>query len=358
MKKTILYEEHLKLNAKMVEFGGFLMPLEYSSISIEHKAVREECGLFDVCHMGEIYIKGIDALKFANYIISSDVESVEDNKMLYGLLLNEKGCVIDDLMVYKLADDNILLVVNASNKDKDYEWILSQKKNFDCSIIDRSDEIGLLALQGPNASLVLGKYTDYELDNLKFFRFDSMTIIDKKFLVSRSGYTGEDGFEIYGNNNDIYALFLKLSKDKNVTMCGLGSRDTLRFEAGMPLYGNELGEDISPLEAGLNYAIGYNKDFIGKKALLELREAGVSRKLVGLELLERGIARHSYPVYLKDEEIGVVTTGYMIPNSNKVYAQAFIKSEYAIVGSEVSIKIRNSFVRALIRDKRFLNKKK
>jgi len=357
MEKTVLYEEHLKLDAKMVEFGGFLMPLEYSSIALEHKAVREACGLFDVCHMGEIYIKGLDALNFVNHLITSDLSNVEESKMLYGLLLNEEGTVIDDLMVYKFSDEDILLVVNASNKDKDYEWILKQKINFDCTVIDRSSEIGLLALQGPHSDFVLNKYTDYELEKIKFFHFTKMIINKKEFLVSRSGYTGEDGFEIYGDTLDVLDLFKVLSKDKDVTLCGLGARDTLRFEAAMPLYGHELSDQISPLEAGLNYAISYNKDFIGKNALLKLKEIGVKRKLVGLELLERGIARSTYLVYKGEVEIGEITTGYMIPNSTKAYALAYIKSENAVLGEEVFVKIRNSFVRAVIRDKKFLEKK-
>lgn len=357
MNKTVLYDEHLKHGAKMVEFGGYLMPIEYTSISLEHQAVRERSGLFDVSHMGEIFIIGRDATKFVNYILTNDVSIYPSRKMIYGLLLNENGGVIDDLMAYKYSDEKYLLVVNASNKDKDYNWLISQQEGFDIEIVDESPKFSLLALQGPLSIKVLQKLTDYSLDDLKLFDFDDFKILGKEFMVSRSGYTGEDGFEIYGSNDDILMLFRELVILPEVSLCGLGCRDTLRFEAGMPLYGHEIDMNINPLEAGLNFAVSLEKEFIGREALIQVKNEGLKRKVVGLEILERGIARSGYEVLYDDQVIGQITTGYMIPNTEKILAFALIDSDYAKIGTEVKVKIRRNLVLARVRNKKFLDKK-
>ena len=356
-KKTILYDEHVKLGGKIVEFAGYLLPIEYSGITQEHQAVREGCGLFDVSHMGEIAVRGIDTLKFVNWLVTNDIINAPTMKMTYGILLYPNGFVIDDLMVYKFTDDYCLLCVNASNKDKDLEWILAHQKGFDVQVKDESDYYSQLALQGPKAHEVLQKLTDFDLGKLKMMEFAMMKIQKSEFLVSRSGYTGEDGFEIYGANQDILALFRHFETIPEVTLCGLGCRDTLRFEAAMPLYGHEIDDTINPLEAGLNYGVKLDKDFIGREALLQAQKEGLKRKVVALELTERGIARNGYEVEADGKVIGRITTGYMIPNTEKALAFALIDSAYAVMGNTVQIRIRKNLVSAKIRNKKFLEKK-
>ena len=362
-KKTILYEKHLENNAKMVEFGGFIMPIEYHDhdvfgITPEHLAVRHDVGLFDVSHMGEIEVKGKDAMRFLDYMITSNIASAPCYKMTYGLFCYPDGGVVDDLMVYKLSDDYALLVVNASNTDKDFEWLLNHKDGYDVKIVNRSDEFGQLALQGPNAISVLQKHTDYDLNNLKLFEFAIFPIDGNKMIVSRSGYTGEDGFEIYGDNDAIVSLFDKFVKVDKVRLCGLGCRDTLRFEAAMPLYGDEISQDIKPVEACLNYALALDKDFIGRDALVEYKK-NMPRKLVGIELVDRGIARGGYELCdLKTgEAIGYITTGYLLPEHDKALALGFVKIEYTELGTEIGIKIRHNIIKAVVRDRKFMNKK-
>ncbi|MDD3170928.1 MAG: glycine cleavage system aminomethyltransferase GcvT [Bacilli bacterium] len=356
-KKTVLFDEHVHHGGKIVEFGGFLMPLEYVGITEEHLAVRKDCGLFDVSHMGEIYIRGVDTLPFIDYLITNDIINAPTMKMTYGLMLYPDGGVIDDLMVYKYSNDFCLLVINASNIEKDYNWITEHVDGFKVTVDNMSDKYSQLALQGPNAVKVLQTLTDYNLNSLKLFDFTEIMIIGKKFLTSRSGYTGEDGFEIYGSNEDIVELFRILVDEKKVQLCGLGCRDTLRFESAMPLYGHEIDKDINPLEAGLNYAIKLDKDFIGHDVLVKTKENGLKRKLVGLEILDRGIARGGYEIVDDDVVIGHITTGYMIPGTSNCYALALIDSNYCKIGTEVFIRIRKNLVKARVRNKKFLEKK-
>ena len=356
IQKTCLYDNHLKHNAKIVEFGGFLMPLEYSDITSEHLAVRKGVGVFDCSHMGEILVTGKDTLPFLNYLVTSDIKNAQAMKMSYGLLLYENGTVVDDLMVYKINDEKCMLVVNASNTEKDYEYILKQKNGYDVLIENQSSKYGQLALQGPLSINKLQELTDYNLTNLKYSYFDYVKLMGKDFIISRSGYTGSDGFEIYGAPSDIIDLFEELFKN-NVTLCGLGCRDTLRFEAAMPLYGHEISDQVTPLEAGLSFGVSFDKgDFIGRNALIKQKEEGLQKKLVGIELIERGIARGGYELYKDEEKIGEITTGYMIPNTNKVYALGFVKTKYSKIGEEISVLIRNRKVKAIIRNKKFLNK--
>lgn len=357
MKKTILYDEHLKHGAKIVEFGGFLMPIEYTNISLEHQAVRKRSGLFDVSHMGEIEIKGHEATEFVNYLTTNDVRIVGDMKMIYGLMLYENGGVVDDLMIYKYSSNHYLLVVNAGNKDKDYDWIIDHKGDFKVEIKDLSSEISLLAIQGPYSLKVLQSLTKFDLNTLILFDFAEFEVLGRKCMVSRSGYTGEDGFEIYASNEDILYLFKELASLPEVSLCGLGARDTLRFEAAMPLYGHEISEDINPLEAGLGFAVKLDKDFIGRDALAKQKAEGLKKKIVGIELLEKGIARSGYEVYYGDENIGYITTGYMIPNTDKTFAFALVDANYSSIGTEVDIQIRKHRVQSRIRNKKFLDKK-
>ena len=362
VKQTILYDRHLKYNAKMVEFGGFLMPIEYNyldnnGLSFEHMEVRNNCGLFDVSHMGEIYVTGKDAMAFLDYMITSNIIDAPCYRLTYGLLCYEDGGVVDDLMVYKYSDDYVLLVVNASNVSKDFDWLNSHKGSFDVKLENKSDSIGQIALQGPNAIKILQNLTSYDLSSFHQMDFKEIEILGKTMIASRSGYTGEDGFEIYGKNQDIIDLFDCLVEKYKVRLCGLGCRDTLRFEAAMPLYGHEISQDIKPVEACLNYAISYDKDFIGKAALLETKE-NLKRKLVGLELLDRGIARAGYELVdvNTDKVIGFITTGYLIPNHKEALALGFVDINYTKKDTIIGLKIRHNVVKAKVRDRKFMIK--
>ena len=355
-QKTCLYDHHVRHGGKIVEFGGFLMPIEYTGITPEHHAVRYDAGVFDCSHMGEIKVSGKDTLDFLNYLLTSNVKDNSDNHMIYGLLLYDNGTVVDDLMVYKVNSELCMLVVNASNISKDFDYIKKHMGKFEVKVENLSDKCGELALQGPKAIEYLRQLTTFDLDSLKFFDFAYCEIDEMMFNVSRSGYTGSDGFEIYGRNKDIVSLFEKFS-EMGVTLCGLGCRDTLRFEAAMPLYGHEISDDVTPLEAGLNYAVKLDKDdFIGKASLVKEQEEGLKKKLVGIELLERGIARGGYKLFKNNNEIGYITTGYMIPETNNAYALAYVDINYAKIGEEVDVQIRNHYVRGRIRNKKFLKK--
>lgn len=358
MKKTILYDEHVLRGGQIVEFGGYLMPIKYQGIPFEHDAVRNDLGVFDCSHMGEILIEGLEALKFVDYLVTSNIGKIDDMRMIYGFILYPDGGIVDDLMIYKYNSVKILLVVNASNVMKDYKYIMEKfhSKDYDCKVTNISKEISQLALQGPNAEKYLQKYTKTNLCKLIMYDFLEMNIDDKEFLVSRSGYTGEDGFEIYGSNEDILELFIIIADDK-VTLCGLGARDTLRFEAGLPLYGHEISENINPLEAGLSFALAFEKDFFGKDTLLEIKKGKLLRREVGLEMIGRGIPRSGYLVFKDNKEIGYITTGYMIPNTKNSYAVALIDSAYYEKDGIIEVLIHNKYVEAKIRNKRFIEVK-
>ena len=363
IKKTCLYEKHLENNGKIVEFGGFYMPIEYSGITQEHQAVRENVGVFDVSHMGEVLVEGRDASKFLDYMVTSNITNAPLMKMTYGVMLYDNGTCVDDLMLYKYSNEKILVICNASNTDKDYAYFLDHKKGFDVNVENQSNDYGQLALQGPNAIDIMAKISDDKVSKLKLFDFCEAKVNGKDMIVSRSGYTGEDGFEIYAKPSDIIELFDLFVHKYKVTLCGLGCRDTLRFEANMPLYGHEISDEINPVEACLNYAISFDKDFIGKDALLKYKE-NPKRKLVGLELIDRGIARGGYTVHdlESNEEIGYITTGYLVPKSSSSLvsapiALAYVNINYATICSEVGINIRGKLIKAKVRDKKFMKKK-
>ncbi len=351
-KKTPLYESHLTLGANMTNFGGFLMPLYYSGITQEHLAVRQKAGMFDVSHMGEILIKGPDALTFINQVSTNLITDVKQ-KMTYTLLVNDQGYPLDDLMVYLLDETKILLVVNAANTDKDFDWLLSLSSSYDVTLENISDTYGEIALQGPLSEKFLSPY----ISNLptKSMTFEVTQLFGEFVIVSRSGYTGEDGFEIYAKPDLIIKLWDVLLHD-GVTPCGLGCRDTLRFEANMPLYGHELSDSISPVEAGLTYGLAFDKPkFIGKDALLTIKTNQV-RKLVGIELLERNIPRADYPVYYEEQKIGFVTTGYLSPTVQKPIALALIELSYSKIGTPIFVEIRGRKIPAIIRNRKFYQK--
>jgi aminomethyltransferase len=358
MAKLALHDDHVHNGAKMVYYGGFLVPQTFSNLVAEHHAVRTAAGLFDVSHMARLRLKGKDALNFANSLITNDLFQAPLNKALYGFLCNDEGHVLDDLIAYKLSDDDILLVVNAINVHIDEQWISSKITSWDVSLTNITSQMVQLALQGPLAREVLADILNKnEPIDAPFMTFFYHPFASDQLLISVSGYTGEDGFELYGSVEMMRTLYEQLAQDRRVQLCGLGARDTLRFEAALPLYSHELSESISPFEIGLSFPIKFHKNFYGKEALLEQSKAQPKRKLVGLTLLDKGVARAEYPVYKNGENIGVITTGYWLPGYATGLAMALIESEFAVEGNEVEILIRNSTVRARIRDMMFITKK-
>lgn len=286
LRKTCLHDKHVALGAQMSPFGGFDMPIQYAGIVKEHNAVRNACGVFDVSHMGEVSVKGTEAEKYVNHIFSNNVAGLADGAILYGMMLNHQGGVVDDLLVYKRGDNDFLLVINASNIAKDVDWIETQAKGYDVEIKNISDEIGEIAVQGPEAEAAVEEILDIRCKELAFYTFTETTYEDKHLLVSRTGYTGEDGFEIYSDHETIRNLWDKLMASGKVAPCGLGCRDTLRFEVGLPLYGDELADDITPVEACLSMFVKLDKpEFIGKEVIERQKAEGAPRKLVGLELM-------------------------------------------------------------------------
>jgi glycine cleavage system T protein (aminomethyltransferase) len=354
MKKTSLYENHLKLNAKMIEYAGYLMPVYYQGIQSEHHSVRTHMGVFDVSHMGEFLIEGKEALKFANYLVTNIIPD-DLSKVTYALLLNDQGYPLDDLLVYVVGKEKILLVVNAGNKEKDFAWVTSKTAGFDVIARDISDDFSQIALQGPKIQDIIDKLLDTTVSDLSFMQYKVVPYKDGHVIVSRTGYTGEDGFEIYGYHNFILDIWND-SIDFDVTPCGLGARDTLRFQANLPLYGQEISETITPYEAGLGFAVKLDKvNFIGKDACIKHKKEK-TRKLVGFELLEKNIPRHGYEVYKDEQLIGHVTTGYLLAGVEKPIGLALIEKEFGKLENELLIKIRNKMVPARIRDKNFYTK--
>ena len=358
VKRTALFNEHVALGALISPFAGFEMPIQYTGIIDEHNAVRNKCGLFDVSHMGEIMITGNDAEKFINYIFSNDITDAQVGKCFYGMMLNENGGIVDDLLVYCLDKNSFFIVVNASNISKDFSWISKNSKDFDVSIRNLSDFYGELAIQGPDSEHIINNELDIDVKNLQFYHFEQINYEGENIIVSRTGYTGEDGFEIYSSQELTKKFWKRLIESGKVIPCGLGCRDTLRFEVGLPLYGNELNDNTTPLEAGLSSFVKFDKEnFIGKEALLSQKNSGVQKKLIGLELLEKAIPRHGYDVLNGDGEIiGTVTTGYHSVSTQKDVALAYVKPQYAIKGTLLKVKIRNRVVPALVTEKKFYKK--
>jgi len=362
LKKTPLYNTYSEYGGKIIEFGGWAMPLQYSGIISEHEAVRNDAGIFDVSHMGEVDIKGARAFEFVQKLVTNDVSVLKDNQILYTLMCYESGGIVDDLLVYRFSSEHFYLVINAGNIEKDYQWMLSNKALYDVEITNISHDVAQIAIQGPKAQKILQKIMDIDLDNIKFFYFEKDVLVDGiKCIVSRTGYTGEDGFEIYTSTEEIEKLWHKLLNvggSEGLKPAGLGCRDTLRFEASLPLYGNEISQDISPLEAGLGFFVKLQKnEFIGREALLKQKEEGIKRKLVGFEMKDRGIPRHGYEVAVLGEKIGIVTTGYLSPTLKKNIGLALIDSKYSELGTGIEIVIRGKLLKAEVVSKKFYNKK-
>ncbi|PLR76483.1 glycine cleavage system protein T [Bacillus sp. V3-13] len=364
LKRTPLFKLYKEYGAKTIDFGGWDLPVQFSSIKEEHEAVRSRAGLFDVSHMGEIEVKGKNSRAYLQKMMTNDVEKLKNGAAQYSAMCYETGGTVDDLLVYKLDDDHYLLVVNAANIEKDYKW-LTDHLIEGVELTNVSETTAQLALQGPLAQSVLQKLAgNVDLSEIGFFKFkQDVDLNGKKALVSRTGYTGEDGFEIYCRAEDAAALWneiLAAGKEEGVVPCGLGARDTLRFEANLPLYGQELSAQISPLEAGIGFAVKLNKqaDFIGKEALLKQKENGLPRKLVGVEMIDRGIPRHGYPVYKGEEKIGEVTTGTQSPTLKKNIGLALIAAEHAQSGNHVEIEIRGKRLKAQVAATPFYKREK
>jgi len=351
LKHTPLYEIHLKNKAKMVDFAGWFMPIEYTGILKESRTCRRSCVLFDVSHMGEIKVSGDKALEFIQYLATNDAASLAPHGMQYNLFIDDKAAVIDDFMLYRLQK-NFLCVVNASNKDKVLSWL---KKNIrsGVDIEDESDKTALLSLQGPFSQKILEKVSSNSFDNLRYMHFIELSMSGIECLISRSGYTGEDGFELYcdsGASQKLWSLFLNAGKEFGLELAGLGARDVLRIEAGYPLYGHEISDSINPIEASLGWAVkAENKDFIGKKIITEALNNGTRMKRVGFVMKDKGVARAGYGIYKNNEtKIGKVTSGIYSPNIDKFIGMGYVETDHANIGGKILIEIRNKLHKAEI----------
>ncbi|MBB6454248.1 aminomethyltransferase [Salirhabdus euzebyi] len=355
LKRTPLYTVYQDYNGKTIDFGGWDLPVQFSGIKKEHEATRNAAGLFDVSHMGEIVVTGPNSEQYLQKMLTNDISKLTINRAQYTIMCYENGGTVDDLLVYKKGDEEFLLVVNASNIEKDFNW-LKQHLIDGVNLNNISESIAQLALQGPKAELILQKLTNTDLSEIKFFRFaDHVTFsgINKGALVSRTGYTGEDGFEIYIDHSEAIALWEKILEagaDEGVEPIGLGARDTLRFEATLPLYGQELTAEITPIEAGLGFAVKTNKeaDFIGKEVLKDQKENGTTRKIIGIEMVDKGIPRHGYEVFKGEEKVGVVTTGTQSPTLEKNIGLAIVDIRFTNIDEELEVQVRKRRLKAKV----------
>jgi aminomethyltransferase len=351
-KRTCLYDKHVELGALMSPFGGFEMPIQYAGIAVEHQAVRGKVGLFDVSHMGEVTVRGKDAERYVQHIFTNDIAGAPVGKIYYGMMCYENGGTVDDLLVYKMGENDFFLVINAANIDKDWAWMQQHAIGFDIDLQNRSEFYGQIAVQGPESEQVMESVLGIPCSELTFYMVKTVGDV----IVSRTGYTGEDGFEVYATPEYIRECWDKLIA-AGVQPCGLGCRDTLRFEAGLPLYGDELTEEISPVMAGLSMFVKLDKDFIGRDALLKQKTEGVAKKLVGIELTDKAIPRHGYTVLKDGQAIGEVTTGYHTLSTDKSVCMALIDSQYAALGTEVEIQIRKKTFAGKVVKKLFYEKR-
>ena len=355
-KRTCLYDRHVALGALVQPFGGFDMPIQYSSIIEEHNAVRQHCGVFDVSHMGETFISGEDAERFVNHIFTNDVTGAPIGQIFYGMMCYPDGGTVDDLLVYKMGEQLYFLVINAANIDKDVEWIMTSVEGFNVNIDHCSERYGQLAVQGPEAETVMEEVLQIPCKDLVFYTAKTLNVDGVEVIVSRTGYTGEDGFEIYGSHEYIVNQWDKLMESGRCKPCGLGCRDTLRFEVGLPLYGDELSQDISPVMAGFSMFCKFDKpEFIGKEALLKQKTEGVARRLRGLMLDDRAVPRHGYKVLKDGVEVGEVTTGYRLISVDQSCAVALVDSSLKL-GDRVEVQIRKKTFPATIVKKKFYDK--
>lgn len=352
LKQVALNDVHVALGAKMVPFAGFSMPVQYSNLIQEHLAVRNNAGVFDVSHMGEFMLKGEKALDLIQLVTSNDASKLTDGKVQYSCMPNNTGGIVDDLLVYRYNENEYYLVVNASNIQKDWDWIASHN-TFGVQMENMSDNLSLFAVQGPNAVKVLQKLTDTDLGSMEYYTFTSGTIAGcEDVIISATGYTGAGGFELYVWNKDAKKLWdaiFEAGKEFNIVPCGLGARDTLRLEKGFCLYGNDIDDTTSPIEAGLGWITKFSKDFVNSSYHKSLKENGVTKKLVGFEMIDRGIPRQHYPI--KDSNgnvIGEVTSGTQSPSLNKAIGMGYVKTEFSKPGTEIYVEIRDKALKAAV----------
>ena len=352
MKRTPLFNKHVSLGAKMVPFAGFEMPVQYSGLTEEHFAVREKAGLFDVSHMGQFFIEGPGAKDLLQYVATNNADALKDGKAQYTCLTNENGGIVDDLIVYKIADEKYFVVVNASNIDKDWNHI-NNHNTFGAIMTNASDEMSLLAIQGPKATEILQKLTPIQLQDLPYYHFTIGEVAGiQDIIISNTGYTGSGGFEIYFKNEDAEKLWDELmsaGEEFGMLPCGLGARDTLRLEKGFCLYGNDLDDHTTPLEAGLGWITKFDKDFVAKDILEKQKSEGVTKKLAGFEMQEKAIPRNGYPVVdAEGKTIGKVTSGTMSPMKKTGIGLAYLDTDFTKVGTEIFIQIRNKNIPAQV----------
>ncbi len=356
-KRTCLYDRHVALGALISPFGGFDMPIQYTSIIEEHNAVRHHCGVFDVSHMGEVRVTGPDAERYVNHIFTNDITGAPDGKIFYGMMCYPHGGTVDDLLVYRMGENDFFLVINAANIDKDVAWMKEHTEGFDICLDHQSDYYGQIAVQGPESEAVMEEVLSIPCRELVFYTTKTIHVDGEDVIVSRTGYTGEDGFEVYGSHDYIVRLWDLLMASGRCKPCGLGCRDTLRFEVGLPLYGDELSEEISPVSAGLSMFCKFDKaEFIGREALLKEKTEGPARRVIGIELRDRAVPRHGYPVLKDGVQVGEVTTGYNSISTGKSVCMALVETAHAKLGTELEIQIRRKTFPGVVVKKRFYDK--
>ena len=355
LKKTPLNQAHRDLGGKMVDFGGWDMPVQYAAgVIAEHLATRERSGLFDVSHMGEFYVEGADAIRFVDKLTTNDVTKLVDGQAHYSALTRENGTVVDDLLVYRFDEDKLLLVVNAGTTEKDWDWITSHVAGENITLTNASADYCQIAVQGKDAFSIVQQLTDENLSDIKYYHFTVGKVDGVDSIISRTGYTGEDGFEVYADKKyaeQLWNKFLEVGNygtENGILPCGLAARNTLRLESAMSLYGHEISDEITPLEANLGWICKLNTEFLGRDALLKLKENGLKRKLVGFEMVDRGIARDEFDVYIDGEKVGVVTSASPAPFLKKNIGLAYVPVEFANVGQEIKIDVRGKHLAATI----------
>ena len=361
LKRTAFYDTHVALGAKIVEFGGFEMPVQYSGIIEEHKRVRESVGVFDVSHMGEVYVSGKDALAFVQKITVNDASKLSKGRVQYSAMCYPDGGIVDDLLVYYLADERFMLVINASNIQKDFEW-MQKNVSGDVKLENRSDAISLLAIQGPNSLATLQKLTAVDLSAIPYYHFTEGKLAGVEMIISRTGYTGELGFEIYfpsdiATGKKVWDAIMEAGKEFNIGPAGLGARDTLRLEMGFCLYGNDIDQTTHPLEAGLGWITKLDKgEFNGKNVIANAKAEGLKRRLVGFALAEKAFPRHGYAIHSNGEKIGDVTSGTFSPILDKGIGMGYVSLKFSKAGTNVNIMIRNREIPATVTGLPFIKK--
>ncbi len=347
-KKTAFYDKHIEAGAKMVSFAGYVMPVQYEGLLLEHKNIRENVGMFDVSHMGEFYVTGSEALQLVQKITTNDASKLTPGKIQYSSMPNETGGLIDDLLVYCISNEEYLLVVNGANLDKDWSWV-NKHNTFNSKLENRSDEISLLAVQGPKAIEVLQQFTSHNLSEIKYYNFEIGTFAGfDNIIISATGYTGSGGFEIYMPNSAAHAIWDKLI-NAGVKPAGLGARDTLRLEMGFCLYGNDIDDTTSPLEAGLGWITKFTKDFVNSENLAAQKAEGITRRLVGFEMIDRGIPRHGYDICNADgEKIGYVTSGTQSPSLGIAIGMGYVPKPMMAADTEIYIAVRKKMLKAKV----------